>query len=104
MVACRRRSADTQRAAHAAHEAVALDLRPTYHVHYENVAQFVDDPFAWFIWVDELPEVWATARTEDAVEASARAAISAALDVPPGAFGVEARPSPEARGARSGRR
>ena len=68
MVACRRRSADTQRAAHAAHEAVALDLRPTYHVHYENVAQFVDDPFAWFIWVDELPEVWATARTEDAVD------------------------------------
>lgn len=91
MVTCRRVSAGTHRAAHAAHEMVALDLRPTYHVRYENVAQFLDDPFGWFIWVLELPDVWATAATEDDVETVARAAIAIALEVPPDTFDLDSR-------------
>jgi predicted RNase H-like HicB family nuclease len=69
---------------------LSLDLRPAYHVRYENVAQFSDDPFGWFIWVEELPGVWATAPTPDGVEDAARAAIASALDVAPEAFDVEA--------------
>ena len=89
MVTCRRVSTGTHRAAHAAHEMVGLDLRPTYHVRYENVAQFRDDPFGWFIWVIELPEVWATSPSEDGVEAAARVAVATALDVPADAFDLD---------------
>ncbi len=91
MVTCRRVSAGTHRAAHAAHEMVALDLRPTYHVRYENVAQFIDDPFGWFIWVLELPDIWATAAMEEGVAAVARAAIADALEVPADAFDLDTR-------------
>lgn len=93
MLTYRHRSHGTERAAHAAHEAVALQLRPVYHVRYENVAQFADDPFGWFIWVNELPELWATAPTEDAVVGAARATIADALDVPALAFDIETQPS-----------
>lgn len=99
MAICRRRSAGTDRAAHAAHEMVGLDIRPTYHVRYDNVAQFADDPFGWFIWVAELPEVWATARSEEAVDEAARVAIAAALDVPREAFDVDTRRSDSPRDA-----
>jgi hypothetical protein len=90
MVTERRVSEDTRRAARAAHKMVALDLRPGYHVRYEYVAQFSDDPFGWFIWVDELPGVWATAPTPAGVEGAARAAIASAIDVAPDAFDVHA--------------
>jgi hypothetical protein len=86
MLTFRRVSDDTRRAANAAHQMVGLDLRPTYHVHYENVAEFVADPFGWFIWVVDVPDVWATASSEDGIEAAARAVIAAALDVPKDAF------------------
>jgi hypothetical protein len=99
MVTERRVSDDTRRAARVAHKMVALDLRPAYHVRYENVAQFRDDPFAWFIWVEELPGVWATASRPDAVEDAARAAIASALDVAPRTFDVraEVRSKPDHR-------
>ena len=68
---------------------ISLGLRPRYRVRCENVAQFVEDPYGWFVWVAELPDFWATAATKEAVPDAVRAEVAALLHVTPDRFDVE---------------
>lgn len=82
------RDGELDRAVRAGRRKIALGLRPRYHLRYENVAQFRDDPFGWFVWVAELPDVWTTAAAERDVPEVGRAVIADVLDVPPTFFDV----------------
>lgn len=84
---------DRDRAIRAARRAVADGDRPRYELRFENVAQFRDDPFGWFVWVVEIPDVYATGPTPDGAVAAARQAIGRRLRVPVESFDVAASPA-----------
>jgi hypothetical protein len=76
------------RAVSAARRKLAAGERPVFRVRFENVAQFRDDPFGWFVWVLELPDVYATGPTpRDAVRA-VKANIASRVDMPAHSFEV----------------
>lgn len=79
---------ELDRAVRAGRRMIGLGMRPRYHLRYENVAQFRDDPFGWFVWVVELPDVWATAPERHRVAEAGRAVIAEVLEVSPGLFDV----------------
>ena len=85
---------ELDRAVRAGRRKIALGMRPRYHLRYENVAQFRDDPFGWFVWVVELPDVWTTAAAEGDIADVGRAVIAEALDVPSHLFDVSVEEAP----------
>lgn len=76
------------RAVRAARKRLASGEQPVFHVRFENVAQFRDDPFAWFVWVLELPDVYATGPTPPEAVSAVRASIAARVDMPADAFDI----------------
>jgi hypothetical protein len=81
------------RAVRAARHQLAAGERPVFHVRFENIAQFRDDPFGWFVWVLELPDLYATGPTPRRAVAAVRASIAARVDMPAETFEVvEAAP------------
>jgi hypothetical protein len=76
------------RAVHAARQRLAAGERPIFHVRFENIAQVRDDPFGWFVWVLELPDIYATGPTARQAVAAVRASIAARVDMPADTFEV----------------
>lgn len=59
-----------------------------FRVRFENVAQYRADPFGWFVWVLELPDVYATGSTPGDAVAAVTQSIAARIDLPRAAFEV----------------
>jgi hypothetical protein len=76
------------RAVRQARQRLASGEPPVFHVRFENVAQFRDDPFAWFVWVLEIPDVYATGPTPREAIAAIRSSIAARVDMPADAFDI----------------
>ena len=76
------------RAIREARQRLAAGERPVFRVRFENVAQFRADPFGWFVWVLELPDVYATGSTPREAVAAVTQSIAARIDLPRDAFEV----------------
>lgn len=76
------------RAIREARQRLAGGERPVFHVRFENVAQFRDDPFGWFVWVMEVPDVYATGRSAREAVAAVGDCIAARIDMPRDSFEV----------------
>ena len=77
-----------ERAIRAARRKLADGDRPVFHVRFENVAQFRDDPFAWFVWVLEVPDVYATGPTPSEAVQAVASTIATRVEIPVEAFDV----------------